>query len=247
MPIMPYAEACMAAATYVHWFGLSVLPIGEEKKPLVRWKPYQDRHPTLDEILSWPQEGFNLAVVTGRVSGGLAIVDCESAEDAKWFWKEKGQSPTIVKTRRGFHFYFQSAAEVRNGQRCFERYDVRGEGGYALIPPSCHAEGRYEWKRPLVAISTLPAFHPTWRPETTPYAASERKITDGAAYISKIEAVEGQGGHTSTFKAALALRDSGLSEGEALYVLLEWNKTNAHPPWGQKELLHKIRDAYKET
>lgn len=246
MPVMPYAEACCSAIVYtVHW-GLSVLPIGENKRPTVKWKDFQERKPTFEEILSWPREGYNLAVVTGRVSGGLVIVDCESAEDARWFWDNKGQSTTIVRTKRGFHFYFQTDCEVRNAQKCFDRYDVRGEGGYALIPPSRHSEGAYEWKKPLGPIASLPAFHPSWRPESAGYTFNERLISDGAAYIRTIEAVEGSGGDRNTFRAALALRDSGLSESEALYVMLEWNKTNAKPPWGVKELLHKVCCAYRE-
>jgi hypothetical protein len=249
MPVMPYAEACCAAISYVHWLGLSVLPIGENKKPPIKWKGLQEQHPTFEEILSWPKDGFNLAVITGRISGGLVIVDCDSGDDAKWFWKEKGQSPVVVKTKRGFHFYFQSACEVRNAHKCFGKHDVRGEGGYALIPPSRHSEGQYEWHRgkKLASVAQLPAFHPSWRPESDGYSFDDRKITDGAAYIACIEAVEGSGGDKDTYRAAMALRDSGLSESEALYVLLEWNRTNAKPPWGAKELLHKVCCAFKEN
>lgn len=246
MPVMPYSQACSAAIIYTRHFGVSVLPIGENKRPILKWKEFQDRCPTFEEILSWPKEGFNLAVITGRISKGLVIVDCESKEDAGWFWKNKGQSPSIVKTRRGYHLYFQSACEVRNAQRCFGRYDVRGEGGYALAPPSAHADGHYTWHKRLVQVDELPTFHPTWREERQAHVLDERQINDGAKYIDKIEAVEGDGGDANTFRAALALRDSGLSEGEALYVLLEWNRTHARPPWEAKELLHKIRSAYGE-
>jgi hypothetical protein len=243
---MSYQQACSAAIIYTTHFGVSVLPIGNDKRPLIKWKEYQDRKPTFEEILSWPKEGFNLAVITGRISGGLVIVDCESREDAAWFWQEKGRSPSIVKTRRGFHLYFQSSCEVRNAQKCFGRYDVRGEGGYALAPPSAHAEGNYSWSKRLVPIDELPPFQPTWREESPSRTLDERRITDGGRYIDKIEAVEGDGGDANTFRAALALRDSGLSEGEALYVLLGWNRTNAKPPWSAKELLHKICCAYGE-
>ena len=244
MAVMPYETAVGFALTYVNWFGLSVVPIGDNKKPVVKWKEFQYRQPTFDEILSWPKEGFNLAVVTGQISGGLVIVDCESKEDATWFWKNKGESTVVVQTKRGFHFYFQSSCEVRNAQKCFDRYDVRGEGGYALIPPSVHSDGAYFWKKRLSDVLLLPPFHPTWRPEPV-CSYDERKIHDGAAYISRILAVEGQGGDADTFRAACALKDAGLSEGEAMYVLMEWNKTNACPPWQPKDLLHKIRCAYK--
>lgn len=246
MPVLAYEDAVPAALIYTHHFGLSVLPIGEDKKPVYKWKHLQDRQPTFDEILSWPKDGFNIAVITGRISGGLVIVDCESREDAEWFWKTQGQSPSVVETKRGFHFYFRSDCEVRNAQKCFNRYDVRGEGGYALAPPSMHSNGIYSWRHPLVPIANLPAFQPAWREEKHTHSFDDRKINDGAAYIAKIEAIEGEGGDHNTYRAALALRDSGLSEGEALYVLLQWNRTNAKPPWEVRDLLHKIKCAFGE-
>jgi hypothetical protein len=29
--------------------------------------------------------------------------------------------------------------------------------------------------------------------------------------------------------------------------MVEWNQTNAEPPWTVKELLHKVRDAYAKV
>jgi hypothetical protein len=40
------------------------------------------------------------------------------------------------------------------------------------------------------------------------------------------------------------LRQAGLSEVEAYVAMQVWNRTNAEPPWSERELLHKVRDAY---
>jgi hypothetical protein len=72
-------------------------------------------------------------------------------------------------------------------------------------------------------------------------------IRDGIAYIRRIEAVAGNGGHNATFRAACKLRDSGLTAVEALKELSRWNETNATPPWSQKELAHKVEDAYRNV
>lgn len=64
------------------------------------------------------------------------------------------------------------------------------------------------------------------------------------AYIQRIEAVAGHGGHNATFRAACKLRDAGLSAEEALAVLEHWNATNAKPPWSTAELRHKILSVY---
>ena len=238
-----------AASLYVEKYGLSVIPMGSNKKPLIKWLELQRRRPSLDELLGWPKE--NLAIVTGAISN-LVVVDCESREDAEWFYRERGKSPVVVKTRRGFHFYFRHPGQpVANAQKVGARngmqhtYDVRGDGGYVLAPPSLHSEGAYAWRQSLVATSELPPFDTAWRPEST-YPSHDREIRDAVAYIQSIRAVAGSGGHNDTFRAAMVLRDSGLSEAEALMALQEWNRTNADPPWSDRELLHKIRSAYAE-
>jgi hypothetical protein len=131
-----------------------------------------------------------------------------------------------------------------NAQRVEGRYDVRGDGGYVLAPPSKHCEGEYSWHKPLIATSDLPAFNPDWRPIKGSSDWGERRIHDAQKYISTIKATSGQGGHNETYRAAIILRDGGLSEGEAMAAIEEWNETNADPPWTRRELLHKIRSVY---
>jgi hypothetical protein len=66
------------------------------------------------------------------------------------------------------------------------------------------------------------------------------------AYISRIIAESGQGGHRATYKAAVGLmKGFGLPDDQALEVLREWNQTNARPPWTEADLRHKLRDASK--
>jgi hypothetical protein len=56
-------------------------------------------------------------------------------------------------------------------------------------------------------------------------------------------AVSGQGGHDKAFRAArLLCWDFGLSAAEAWPLLAEWNQ-RCRPPWSERELTHKLRDA----
>ena len=241
---MSHAHSWIAhAMLYTERFGLSVIPM-DGKKPSVLWKEYQSRYPTVAEILSWPKE--DLAILTGAISN-ICVVDCESREDAMWFWENKGKSPVIVQTKRGFHFYFRHPGQkVSNGIKIFDRYDVRGDGGYVLAPPSRHSDGAYRWVKPMIAPDALPVFDMDWRPETVYQDyASDKRILDGAAYIAKIFAVAGEGGHGETWRACQRLRDSGMDQAEALLCLMSWNKTNCDPPWSERDLLHKVRDVYK--
>jgi hypothetical protein len=64
------------------------------------------------------------------------------------------------------------------------------------------------------------------------------------AYLAKIpSAISGAGGHDKTFTAACALVRFGLSASEAWPLLLEYN-ARCSPPWNERELEHKLRDAY---
>jgi hypothetical protein len=246
------AEWVALATLYSQKLGLSVIPMNDEKKPLVKWLELQERRPTVREIVAWVDlwdgEPENLAIVTGAISN-LCVVDCDSREAAIWFHKAHGGSPVMVKTRRGVHFYFRHPGQrIANGIRLEGdggvTYDVKGDGGYVVAPPSRHSQGCYSWIKPLLDTSKLPPFNPAWRPERATQERSEREIRDGLKYISQIRAVAGQGGHAQTFKAACYLKESGLSESEALLALQCWNKTNCDPIWTDRELLHKIRSAY---
>lgn len=58
-------------------------------------------------------------------------------------------------------------------------------------------------------------------------------------------AVQNQGGDKQTFTAACRCRDYGLTQIQALKVLLEHFNPRCLPPWSEKELRIKIKNAYK--
>src|SRR5687768_9521045 len=67
-------------------------------------------------------------------------------------------------------------------------------------------------------------------------------------YLAKLPpAISGAGGHNATFRAACSLMRFGLNDSEAIALLREWNGTHCQPPWTEKELLHKLRDARRAT
>ena len=60
-------------------FGWSIIPVGNDKKPLIKWKEYRSRVATQDEIIEWWAEHpeANIAVVCGAVSG-ISVIDLDS-------------------------------------------------------------------------------------------------------------------------------------------------------------------------
>jgi hypothetical protein len=234
--------------------GWPVIPLAG-KSPLIPWKEFQARLPTSEEVTQWfsSTQVTGLGIVTGMFSG-LVVVDCDSRQDAEFWSKEHGGSSLIVDTGGGgVHFYYAmpDGNEVGNRVRIMGRQiDIRGDGGYVAAPPSLHPSGtRYTW-RTRQLDKALPAFDVAW----LTVADQKEKIGNGVAagsvrkvvaYISKIHAVAGEGGHNATFRAACKLRDAGLSKDEALAILSDWNETNATPPWSAAELLHKIHSAFE--
>jgi len=108
----------------------------------------------------WPNA--NVGIPTGQKSGLLVLdVDPDDGglESLKELERAGGEAPktTIARTGGGgLHLYFRyprpsrpgapdAVAEVRNSASLLGRgLDVRGEGGYVVVPPS-RTEAPYEW------------------------------------------------------------------------------------------------------
>ncbi len=132
--------------------GLSVIPCNPEtKRPLIEsWKPFQSHLPTEDEVGAWWKRWPDAApaVVTGKLSG-LVVVDIDSAdaveikEAENWFGETSWRSRT---PSGGMHLgYAHPGSRVSNACRIpgfdFD-IDIRGDGGYVLVPPS----PEYSWE-----------------------------------------------------------------------------------------------------
>jgi len=122
--------------------GISVIPVGKNKIPLISWKRFQETRATEEEVRSWfeifddPQIGF----VTGKISN-LLVIDVEKGGDPSFL----PQDTTIVSTGGGgYHYYFIYEEGVMNKARIRPLIDWRGEGGYVISPNSLSEKGTYE-------------------------------------------------------------------------------------------------------
>ena len=111
----------------------------------------------------WPEA--NLGVPTGERSGLLVLdVDPASGGPESLAALERGRGPLPRTTRSrtgggGTHVFFRYPAseEVRNSAgRLGPGLDVRGEGGYVVVPPS-RTRGAYGWvdRSPLAEAAWL--------------------------------------------------------------------------------------------
>ena len=136
--------------------GLSLIPIKRgAKKPPVRWKRYQDKAATREQVEKWQETypGCNWAAVWGAVSGGVIAVDIDSAAAFGWCQKQGGFNrrwPTWYKTGRGWQYLFRLPAELADirGVNPHSGVEIRCNRQYSVLPPSIHPSGKaYEWKR----------------------------------------------------------------------------------------------------
>lgn len=238
--------------------GWPVIPL-QGKVPAVAWTSFQTARPSTEQVREWFAEGnYNLGVITGRFSE-LVVVDCDSPEDAAWWQRRFPPTPLAVRTGGGgVHFYYRYPnVTVRNHRGVLaRRIDMRGDAGVIVAPPSIHPTTRqsYRWEAwSHYSLAAVPVFDAEWIEPTdqapgtarTQHSDCRPPIKAGRNYIQRIVAVSGSGGHNATFRAACKLRDAGLTPEQALAVLADWNETNAVPPWNDKELIHKVTDAFR--
>jgi hypothetical protein len=161
------ASAYLAAALELRSrFGWSVFPVvGKVPVRRCKWKRFQTEAPGKGKLRRlFARPGVTgLAVVCGRVSGDLTIRDFDRA-DSYLGWAEAhpdlANTLPTVRTAQGYHVYFRRAEVDRTIS--LGDGELRGEGGYCLLPPSTHPDtGQpYTWVVPP-SRDILPLVDPT--------------------------------------------------------------------------------------
>ena len=142
--------------------GISVLVTNKEKRPVGEWKGFQASLPTRDELDKMCASPFaaSIATIGGAVSGGLEILDFEGKDKVVKCvfqdWKEiiTSRYPDLFASlvlnstpSGGIHARYRYKANgnqdgnkklafVLKEKKKTELIETRGEGGYALCPPS---------------------------------------------------------------------------------------------------------------
>ena len=126
------------------------------KHPALRsWNKYQKKRPTRENLESWfeidgPYERHNLGVITGSVSGNAFVTDVdvgpdkEGAENMYDLQLTYGEFPSTLVTVTGSggnHFFFKAPEGLvtkTDKDVLANHIDIRGEGGFVVVPPSIH-------------------------------------------------------------------------------------------------------------
>ncbi|NIM96661.1 MAG: hypothetical protein GTO24_00840 [candidate division Zixibacteria bacterium] len=145
--------------------GFSVIPVKPNKKPYIKWEEFQKRRATPEEIRAWWKRRPNamIGVVTGKVSGVSHIdVDTkEGDEKIQDYIPDTLLTPCYATPGGGKQMMFQTPdPPLPNNTRLVPGCDFRGEGGYAVVPPSNNGKGKYQWLPGLSLAEVEPSALP---------------------------------------------------------------------------------------
>lgn len=211
----------------------SVIPIGKNKRPLINWKKYQEEKASEEEIIDWFKKypDANLGVVTGKISD-LIVVDIDPRHDGS---DELFRDIKTLKSKTGgggWHYFFQFEEGIQNNANIKQGIDIRGEGGYVIVPPSVHLSGNnYEWLAGLShSIAVLPGFIKSWFSQTKPNnKISGNKVLEGVMEGSRNDTA------ASLIGKLLAYCPPKEWKTVAWPLLQAWNQKN-NPPLTEQEL-----------
>jgi hypothetical protein len=156
--------------------GLSIIPSGLNKRPLIAWAEFQNRIASPEEIQEWFKRypHANISIVTGKVSR-ITVVDVDSKKgfDRLDPLLDENLITPIVDTPAiekdfGQHWYFKYISGIPSradyfGDKC--GIDIRNDGACVLVPPSHLKNGNgykeYKWKSGLSFFKVEPAAMPS--------------------------------------------------------------------------------------
>jgi hypothetical protein len=209
--------------------GFSLIPVESGGKlPVGKWAHAQATRATAGAVDAWLDEEFNIGLVTGRISG-VVVVDCDNADAlARVVLLGHDPTPTVL-TGRGAHLYFRWPGHpVKNAVAIEDGIDVRGDGGFVVVPPSVHANGEpYRFAPGLSLDDVAPAELPAWALR--------------ASQVSQTVRAEGEWGRLFAERVGSGMRNQRCAElaghllrkyvdmHATLSIMLCWNQSRCDP------------------
>jgi len=229
---------------------LSVIPVGPDKKPLIKWLPYQGKRASEEEIRAWwgKYPNANIGIVTGRISN-LTVIDCDSNEAASVFREIYKGTTVTAKTPRGTHYYIQYVEGTRNTVKIKGTdLDLRSEAGYVVAPPSVNDKGeQYRWIKSIKdhspdSLNSILAFLYKGGVDSE---YSERRQT--STMSTNVDKWFKQGTRDNDLFHVANCLVKGHAEPELIKYVLEMLAENCTPPFSEKEIEAKIKSAIERA
>lgn len=210
----------------------------------------------------------NVGVLLGAPSRNLICcdIDQKNGKDGAAFLREQGwQFPRSLSAHTpnsGAHVLLQSPYDYNPSVVLYKHrgLEILGDGAQIVVAPSITEIGEYGWNN-WGDEPVAPA--PSWvvdliqarrdermnRGERRTFehtAAIGERMRRAAAYLRRMSpAVSGAGGHNRLFRVACVIAlEFDLPESAVLELLMNEYNPRCAPPWSEREVLHKIQDAY---
>jgi Bifunctional DNA primase/polymerase, N-terminal len=213
--------------------GLSLIPCGGDKKPIGRWKRWQDERPNRQQLKRWARnpKATSWAIVAGAISGRV-VVDLDGPEGEELV--ERWNLSPIVRTGRGgahVHFshpgWYVPTLNGKSKRALGERWpgvDVKGDGGYAITFGRSRF-GEYvvlDRDLPVVGLEALPA---DFRRDVGLFEPAVSASTILSRYLARAVApTNGNSGNRNElgFELACQLRDNRIDRSAAEQAMREY-------------------------
>lgn len=237
--------------------GYSVIPIEEgEKRPSVKWTPYQERKATDEELDYWftscPDR--NIAIVTGRISNLIVVdIDPRNGGTVVVDGVHLGRA-TVVTGGGGYHYYHDYRVEYGSTKPAVRPgVDLKADGGYVLCPPS-KTTGEYCWDR-----EEFPPLRRPWEDDLSAVLFDSRRalLTGGAKmdhYLDRGQspgafhhlllpdvAIGGRNNHAA--KLAGSLFYKGVAKDRVVSIVRLWNSC-LKSPLDDREVIATVESIY---
>lgn len=252
--------------------GWSVAPAAPRgKNPIIKDWPNQASNDE-EQVVAWWEEhpNANVAIVTGRKSGGLVAIDLdvhdgdETSLDFLHDWEaEHGELPetvTDITGGGGQHLYYYVDDAVQGSVNEELGIDIRGDGSCVIVPPSVHENGRcYEWEHPpdevevAHADENVLAFIAAVRPKDekgrkpkTGAIGWDDFIVAGDEPRYELPEEIGKGGREAELhRYASSLQGKGYPDEVIYNAAAGVNATKCKPPLPSNEVEHAVETALR--
>lgn len=220
------------ALEYIHK-GWHVFPCSD-KIPATK-NGYKDATISPDKVKQYFKNGnYNIAVATGSVSGFFVLdVDVKNDRDGnKVIHDLEYQHGKLPQTREsitwsgGRHLYFKYPKDrtLRCKANLYRGIDVRGNGGYVILPESIIDDRRYVWRNEIDIAEA-----PEWLLDIV--SKKKKEIVTETAYLT-----EGKRNDVLAKEYGMRLRKMGLSQKEIFNSLQSINQERCQPPLSEDEV-----------
>ena len=244
MPEIP--ETLLEAALAYAAMGLPVFPCAPRGKKPITQNGFHDA--TADEamIRRWWQATpqANIGMATGTPSG-LIVIDIDPRhggdESVEHLQVHHGKLPPTAESltgSKGRHLFFQHPGDrvACSQSKLAPGIDIKGDGGYVILPPSLHPNGgHYVWELSSDIGVTGPAPCPEW---LAPLIRADSAAAPSPPAGTSAQANDIPEGHRNGTLARLAggMRRNGMSREEILGALLVTNRNRCRPPLPDAEV-----------